>query len=198
MAICHGAGAASCGTNDVTRPDPPALSTYPDPVRFQNSATVLTLAFYAARSYSLMRPPRTGRRLIRSWREVGYSVVGPGRMELATAMVGSSVVVGLVLSQGRPQSHWPTTSLRSATSVRAVSTNLSAQAFARGLRGGIFTASIPSSTRTVSNDSVNCPARSRTRNRNSAARSPRSIRRFADLLYAQRAVRVRGDPEMST
>lgn len=32
MAICHAAGAASCGTDDVTRPDPPALSTYPAPV----------------------------------------------------------------------------------------------------------------------------------------------------------------------
>ena len=32
MAICHAAGAASCSTDDVTRPDPPALSTYPDPV----------------------------------------------------------------------------------------------------------------------------------------------------------------------
>ena len=35
------------------------------PVGFQNSATGPDLAFYAARSYSLMRPPRTGRRLIR-------------------------------------------------------------------------------------------------------------------------------------
>jgi hypothetical protein len=34
-------------------------------VGFQNSATSLDLGFYAARSYSLMRPPRTGRRLIR-------------------------------------------------------------------------------------------------------------------------------------
>ena len=32
MAICHAAGAASCGTDDITRPDPPALSSYPDPV----------------------------------------------------------------------------------------------------------------------------------------------------------------------
>ena len=32
MAICHAAGAASCGTDDVTRPDPPALSTNPTPV----------------------------------------------------------------------------------------------------------------------------------------------------------------------
>ena len=37
------------------------------PVGFQNSATGLDLGFYAARSYSLRRPPRTGRRLIRSW-----------------------------------------------------------------------------------------------------------------------------------
>ena len=35
-------------------------------VGFQNSATGPDLGFYAARSYSLMRPPRTGRRLIRS------------------------------------------------------------------------------------------------------------------------------------
>ena len=36
------------------------------PVGFQNSATGLDLGFYAARSYALRRPPRTGRRLIRS------------------------------------------------------------------------------------------------------------------------------------
>jgi len=34
-------------------------------VGFQNSATGSGLVFYAARSYSLMRPPRTGRRSIR-------------------------------------------------------------------------------------------------------------------------------------
>jgi outer membrane protein OmpA-like peptidoglycan-associated protein len=32
LAICHASGAASCSTDDVTRPDPPALSTYPTPV----------------------------------------------------------------------------------------------------------------------------------------------------------------------
>jgi hypothetical protein len=44
------------------------LAAYPDllPVGFQKSATGLDLGFYAARSYSLRRPPRTGRRLIRS------------------------------------------------------------------------------------------------------------------------------------
>jgi hypothetical protein len=40
-------------------------SLTPEPVGFQNSATGLDLGFYAARSYSLRRPPRTGRRLIR-------------------------------------------------------------------------------------------------------------------------------------
>jgi hypothetical protein len=38
-----------------------------NPVGFQNSATGLDLGVYAAGSYSLMRPPRTARRLIRSW-----------------------------------------------------------------------------------------------------------------------------------
>jgi hypothetical protein len=36
-------------------------------VGFQDPATGLDLGGYAARSYSLIRPPRTGRRLIRSW-----------------------------------------------------------------------------------------------------------------------------------
>jgi hypothetical protein len=39
----------------------------PAPVGFQNSATGIDLGFYAARSYSLMRPPRMARRLIRCW-----------------------------------------------------------------------------------------------------------------------------------
>ena len=73
------------------------------PVGFQNSATSLDLGFYAAHSYSLMRPPRTGRRLMRSWERSASGVVGPGRVELAAAMGSSSVAVGLVLGQDRPQ-----------------------------------------------------------------------------------------------
>ena len=48
------------------------------PVGFQNSATGPDLGFYAARSYSLMRPPRTGRRLTRSWERsaMGWSSRG--------------------------------------------------------------------------------------------------------------------------
>jgi hypothetical protein len=65
-------------------------------VGFQNPATRLDLVFYAARSYSLMRPPGTGRRLIRFW-EVGDGAVRPGRAELAASMGSPSVVVRLVL-----------------------------------------------------------------------------------------------------
>src|ERR1022692_3693226 len=62
---------------------------------FQNSGAGLDLGVYAARSYSLMRPPRTGLRLIRPWESGG--VVGPGRVQLPAAMGSSAVVVGLVL-----------------------------------------------------------------------------------------------------
>jgi hypothetical protein len=50
----------------------------PQPVGFQNSATGADLGFYAARSYSLMRPPRTGRRLIRSWERSAAGWSGRG------------------------------------------------------------------------------------------------------------------------
>ena len=49
---------------------------------------------------------------------------------------------------------------------------------AHGHRGGISTTSIPASAMTASNEAVNCRARSRTRNRNRAVCSPRSIRRL--------------------
>jgi hypothetical protein len=50
------------------------LPAVPGPVGFENSATDPDLAFYAARSYSLMRLPRTGRRLIRRERSAtGWS-----------------------------------------------------------------------------------------------------------------------------
>jgi len=43
-----------------------AMKRFQRLVGFQNSAIGPDLGFYAARSYSLMRPPRTGRRRIRS------------------------------------------------------------------------------------------------------------------------------------
>ena len=66
--------------------------------------------------------------------------------------------------------------------------------FARGLRGGIFTASIPEAVRTASKDSVNCPARSRIRKRKLAAVAEVQ-REIADLLGSPRPVRMGGDPE---
>jgi hypothetical protein len=48
---------------DIWQGDGPVAN----PVGFQNSATRLDLGFYAARSYSLRRPARTGLRLIRFW-----------------------------------------------------------------------------------------------------------------------------------
>src|ERR1700730_5729741 len=60
------------------------------------------LGVYAAGSHSLMRPPRTARRLIRSW--VGPAAGGrPGWAELAAAVGSSSVVVGLVLGKDAAQ-----------------------------------------------------------------------------------------------
>src|SRR6185295_11393041 len=49
---------------------------------------------------------------------------------------------------------------------------------ARGQRGGILTTVMPASSRTASNEAVNCPARSRSRNRNPAVWSPRSTTRL--------------------
>ena len=53
------------------------------PVGCQNLAIVAGQAFQAARSCSLMRPPRTGRRLIFFLGEVGDGVVRLGRVQLA-------------------------------------------------------------------------------------------------------------------
>jgi hypothetical protein len=105
-------------------------------------------------------------------------VVGPGRAQLAAAVGSSSVVVGFVSGQDRPQVSLAEDEYLAGDLVRAVRTNRSAQAFARGLRGGIFTASMPVLARTVSKDWVNCPARSRSRNRKSAVRSRRFIMRL--------------------
>ena len=58
--------------------------------------------------------------------EVGGRVVGPWRPELPAAMGAPSVVVGRVVGQDQPQMPSPKISILSITSVRAVSTNLSA------------------------------------------------------------------------
>ena len=62
----------------TTKPSDTTISTIINPVGFQNSAAGPDLGFYAARSYSLMRPPRTGRRLIRSWERSATGWSGRG------------------------------------------------------------------------------------------------------------------------
>jgi hypothetical protein len=72
-------------------------------VGFKTLPPILTWAFYAARSYSLVRLPGTALRFIRLPGKVRGRVAGPGRAELAAAMRALSVVMALVLGQDRPQ-----------------------------------------------------------------------------------------------
>ena len=63
-------------------------------------------------------------------------------------------------------------------SLRAERIQRSANAFARGARAGVRTIRTPCVVKTSSNDPVNFVSRSRIRNVNCAARSPRSITRL--------------------
>jgi hypothetical protein len=75
------------------------------------------------------------RRLIRCWR--GRRRDGrAGWAELAAATRASSVVVRLLVGQDEPQMSFAKISIRSVASVPAVSTNLSAYAFARRRKAG--------------------------------------------------------------
>jgi hypothetical protein len=112
------------------------------PVGCQNAATDRDLGFYAARWYSLMRPPRTGgarsapgrgRRRIRrgrsgrSWRvRRGCCLLWSGHTPAGTDRGRRSLKI----------------SIRSVPSVRPARTSRAAWASARGLRGG-FSASPP-------------------------------------------------------
>ena len=82
-----------------------------------------------------------------------------------------------------------------ALGVRIIQTPIRAP---RGLRGGIFTTSVPASARTVSKAAVNCPARSRIRNRKPAARSPRSISRLRICCTVQGPSGLAVTPRMCT
>ena len=81
------------------------------------------------------------------------------------------------------------------SSVLAVRTKRSAKQFARGHRGGIFTVSIPAPARTASNDAVNWPARSRTRNRKRGGAVVEVHQQVAGLLGGPGSGRVAGRPE---
>ena len=113
-------------------------------------------------------------------------MVGPGRAEPPAAMRAPAVVVGLVLGQDRPQVPFAEDEHLVGDLGPGGEHEPCRKAFARGLRGGIFTASIPAPARTASNASVNCPARSRTRNRKPAARSPRSISKLRNCWTVHR------------
>ena len=70
--------------------------------RFQNSATGVDLGFHAARSYSLMRLPKTGRRWIRSWERSAGGWPGRAGAGGAGDCDGApSVAASLVLTKGQ-------------------------------------------------------------------------------------------------
>src|SRR6266576_4458812 len=128
------------------------------PVGFQNSAIRLHLGFYAARSYSLMRPPRTGRRLIRCRERSAAGWPGRGGRSWRPRWGRRPLWWASYPARTSRRCRSPKISIRSVTSARAVSTNRCAYGFARGLRGGIVKASMPTLARTASNEAVNCPA----------------------------------------
>ena len=61
--------------------------------RFLNLATSVDLLFHAARSYSLMRPPRTAQRLILSLERSAVGWSGSGRVQPVAAVRASSSVL---------------------------------------------------------------------------------------------------------
>ena len=109
---------------------------------FQNSATIFDQGLYAARSYWLMRLPRTGRSLIRSRERSATGMVGPGRVQMALWVTlgshtrshvadGCDGVAVRCSSGDTPAStlrgcRSPKISIRSVTWDQAVSTNRSA------------------------------------------------------------------------
>jgi hypothetical protein len=68
------------------------------------------------------------------------------------------------------------------------------RAFAMGAWGGIFSTATPAAVNTAGKAALNLASRSRTRNRNPAARSPNSISRVAGGLGDPVSGRVGGDP----
>jgi tryptophanyl-tRNA synthetase len=94
-------------------------------------------------------------------------VGGLERAKVAGAVGSSAVVVANVFYEHDTQVPLAEDQHMVGEFARRVRMNRSAKQFARGHRGGVRTRWMPTSARTASNDAVNCPARSRTRSRDS-------------------------------
>ena len=164
---------------------------------FQNSAIGPDLGFYAARSYSLMRPPRTVRRLIRSW-EVNDGVVGPGRPELSAAMGAPPVVVGRIVGQDQPQMPFaedqhPVGDFGPGCEHEPFRISIRARASWRDLHG---------LDTSIGQDCVKrcgeLPGPVTDQESEARGAITQIHHEIADLLYSPRAVGVRGNPRMCT
>ena len=91
---------------------------------------------------------------------------------------------------------WPKLSIRSVTSVRAVRTKRSAQAFARSrASAGFPTAVMPVLARTASKELVNCPAPVADQEPQVRGAIDQVHHEVADLLGGPRTVQIGGVPE---
>jgi hypothetical protein len=155
----------------------------------------LDLGFYAARSYSPLRPPSTARRWIRCCER---SAAGwPGRGGRSWRLRWGRWLLSCRAYRARTMRRWrsPKISIRSVTSVRAMRTNRSAEAFARGLRGRILIASMPALARTTPKDPGELPGPVADQEPEACGAAAEMHPEIADLLGGSRPVRVRGDPE---
>jgi len=100
------------------------------------------------------------------------------RTELATSVGSPPIVMGRVFAQNRPQvpsaeDEHPVGDLGPGGEHEPFRISVRPRTSRRDLH-----ATIPALARTASNDAVNCPVRSRIRNRMPVARSPRSVSRL--------------------
>ena len=117
---------------------------------FQNSATGPDLALLCGPLVFADEAAEDGPALDSFLGEVGDRVIGPGRAELAAAMGSTSVVMARVLGQDRPQMPFAEDQHPVGDLGPGGEHEPFRIAFARGLRGGIFTASMPAPARTAS------------------------------------------------
>src|SRR3954454_16591945 len=125
-------------------------------------------------------------------------MIGAWRTKLECSVWASAVVVGAVPGEDASQVPFAEDQDAVAEFGSGGQDEALAKQFARGHRGGIFTVSIPAPASTASNDTVNWPARSRTRNRKAVERSSRSISRLRACWVVQAPVGWLVVPRMCT